>query len=144
MRFMIVALMAGGLVLSACGGGGETEQTKALRAAIAFEGDDANAPLPPLDQSYDCSINVASQPTPPATPISSVFGNCMWKMEQQSNVWFATFSETWSCSDFSADVANYPPCSLGTGTHTWHYLVDSLQHVEPLTDDGNFAPDMKR
>jgi hypothetical protein len=143
MRFMIVALMAGGLVLSACAGR-ESEQTKALRAAIAFQGDDPTASLPLLDQSYQCSITVLLQPTPRATLIPNVFGNCMWKMEQQSNVWYATFSETWSCSDFSAVVANYPPCSRATGTHTWQYLVDSLQHVEPLTDDGNFAPDMKR
>jgi hypothetical protein len=85
-----MALILGGLVLSACGGGGDTEETKALRAAISFQGDDPSAPLPPLGQSYQCAITVVSQPSPPATPIPDVFGTCLWNLEQRSNVWYST------------------------------------------------------
>jgi hypothetical protein len=145
MRVLIIAFILGGVVLSACGGGGgDTEETKALKAVMAFQGDDPKASLPPVGQAYQCSITVVSQPLLLPTPQPGVPGTCLWKLELQSNLWFATFSEAWSCADFSADVASYPPCSPPNGFHTWQYLVDHLQHVEPLQDDGNFAPDMKR
>ena len=141
MRALLAALVLGCLALVACGGDGG--QTKALKATLAYFGDDP-AEVPPVATDYACGITVAVRPVSPSPTISPVEATCRWDMEQLGDNWHLTFVETWACKDFNVTVDPYPKCSPPTGSHKWEFLVDSSLHVSGLPDSGNFAPDMNR
>jgi hypothetical protein len=147
LRACFLAAVAGLLLLAACGGGGgnddeDSDPTKALKAALAYAGDDPHD-VPPLDQNYDCVINPARQPSPPQSPLLPVHGSCLWSVAPEGTLWLVTFHETWFCSDWAADVPGYPACDSITGNHEWKYLVDLAQGTVSLDSHrGQFAPDM--
>jgi hypothetical protein len=146
LRLLIVA-MAAAAFMGACGGGSgdsgeDSDQVNALKAALSFAGDDPSA-VPPIGETYDCTINPLRQPDPPASPLLPVHGRCFWDVEAQGDSWIVTFRETWFCQDWTADAAGYPPCDSITGNHEWQYLVDLKGNtVDQLSSRGQFAPDM--
>lgn len=133
------------LVLGICEGDGKDAQTdseRALEIAAIFHGD-LYSQIPYTDDYYDCIINVAIVPDPPASPLRDVAGRCFWTVRPQGNSWVVTFRETWFCSDWSAKIQGYPPCNGLTGFHEWQYFVDLRNNTVNLLDDtGQFAPDM--
>jgi hypothetical protein len=144
LRLLFAAVFLVSLPFGLCSSSPDTTpsagQVKALRSALAAIGDDPNE-LPPLAQNYDCTINVTIQANPPASPFHDVHGKCIWTVEQQGNVWIATFKETWLCDDWSATAAGYPPCEPPTGVHEWQYQVDASGAVQEIENKGPFAPD---
>jgi hypothetical protein len=144
-KVMLAAVASVTLVLGVCEGDDtpdETSETRALEQAVIFHGDRL-ADIPFTDQTYDCIINVAIEPEPPASPLRDVAGRCIWTVEPQGSAWVVTVRETWFCSDWNAEIAGYPPCSGLTGFHEWQYFVDLQTNSTNLLDDsGQFAPDM--
>lgn len=141
MRILIAPLAFAALALAACTGG-DSEQTKVLKAAMEFFGDDPKLHVPPVGNDYQCGINGAKVQDQGATPYPAIGGICRWDIEQQANAWHVTFAEAWECGDFSLEVPGYPSCSGDQGSHVWEWLVSEDLQVVPLGDRGNYAPDM--
>jgi hypothetical protein len=137
-------LACAALVTGACGGGDSDPEAAAaaLHAAVTYAGRTADN-IPAIGQYYACIIQPARQPTPPAPTFLSVRASCLWSVAPQDEQWLVTFSETWSCSAWTAEVQGYPPCDGATGNHQWEYLVDlTTGNVQIISDRGQFAPDM--
>jgi hypothetical protein len=147
LRLLFAAIFLASLPFGLCSSsgdnkGGLSDQVKAVKVALVVRGGDPNN-LPPIGEAYDCTISVAVTPTPPATRPTVVPGRCQWTVEQQGNVWLATFREAWSCADWSVEKAGYPPCQPPTDFHEWQYQVDLRGPVQEIAESGAFAPDMR-
>ncbi len=140
-RTLIVALALTALALAGCSGG-ESEETKVQKAAMAFFGDNPNVFLPPLNSDFECGIQRGKAPEQGATPYPDTHGTCRWDVVRQGDSWQATFSESWACSDFSLEKSGYASCSGAQGSHAWEWSVDQDLKVVPIKDSGNYAPDM--
>ena len=117
------------------------DQAKALKAAMVAIGDHQKS-VPPIGQDYNCTISIGHQPASPASPLMPVLGTCHWTVENQGNIWLATFRETCVCRDWSENVTGYPPCQDPAGFHEWQYQVVINGTVQEISSTGAFAPDM--
>lgn len=141
MRIIFVALALTCLALAACTGG-DSEETKVLKATMEYFGDDPKLHVPPIGNDFQCGINRAKVHEQGSTPYPAIAGVCRWDVERQGGDWQVTFAEAWECGDFSLDVPGYPSCSGEQGSHVWNWLVTADLQVVPLDDRGNYAPDM--
>lgn len=140
MRILVAVLAFFVLALAACTGG-DSEQTKVLKATMVYFGDDPKLHVPPVGNDFQCGINQARVQEQGATPYPEIGGICRWDIEDRSGAWHVRFAEAWECGDFSLNAPGYPPC-LDQGSHVWEWLVSRELQVVPLDDRGNFAPDM--
>jgi hypothetical protein len=139
LAFALAVLLAAAF---ACGGGEDDDAAatpdaraeQAVNAARAVQGE-LFGQVPPINSPYDCGIHLKT-----ATPVP---GRCEWTAVEQPPFWIVTFRETWSCNQFSRQVAGYPDCTAITGFHEWEYQVDlATGALEQLDETGQFPPDL--
>lgn len=144
---LLAALLVAGAALVACGSSDENaaDQTRALQSAMLTLGFDPSLPPPILNDLYDCDIPVRIQPSPPATPATTIRGQCKWTVVVRGTGWRIEFGEKWPCDDWSIEVPPWKPCQVPTGSHSWTLQVNLNDGTAlRLGEVGTFAPDMPR
>ncbi len=143
LRFLFAAVFMVSLPFGLCNSESDpdvSQQDAALKAVLSLTGQDQGT-LPAVGQNYACTLIVSLQPTPPTSPFHDVDGTCNWVVEQQGNVWFVGFTETWFCDDWDATVPDYPACEPPIGLHEWQYQVDlGRGTVQQIANKGPYAP----
>jgi len=137
-RSVFVPLAVSTVLALACGGGGlSPEALEAFRAVAQPSELGTPGPLPPEGRDYDCVLHGGGP-----SPGIEVPGTCRWDVEADGDGWVVTYSETWHCADFRANVQGYSPCDGEAGSHTWRYRVDDRGRYEQVEAFGNFSPSM--
>ena len=147
MKFWLVAAFL--LAVAVCAGCGKgdnvDDQNDALKLAMVALGFAPEALPPVLNDLYPCDIPVRIQPSPPATPVTSIRGECKWTVAPRGSGWRIVFGEKWPCEDWSILVDPWKPCQVPMGSHSWTMQVNLLDgSVARLAEVGTFAPDMPR